>query len=72
LGRQRFAVPLDGKLWGGRKMFQRTVSIARSQDKSQQWRELTFVVFDAPALDAAFEERLEFAREQRRAKAFGL
>lgn len=50
--------PLDGELWGGRKKFQRTVSIARRQDKSDLWKELSFVVFDAPAMDAPFEERL--------------
>ncbi len=51
-------IPLDGELWCGRKKFQRTVSIARRQDKSDHWRELTYVVFDAPAHDGAFEERI--------------
>jgi DNA ligase-1 len=53
-------LPLDGELWLGRKQFQRTVSIARRQDKSEHWRELRFVIFDAPAVDAAFEARMEF------------
>jgi DNA ligase-1 len=53
-------VPLDGELWGGRKKFQRTVSIARRQDRSEHWKELRYVVFDAPALDAPFEARLAF------------
>src|SRR5216117_348285 len=44
-------VPLDGGLWCGRKKFQRCVSIARRQDKGDGWRELTYVVFDAPAMD---------------------
>ena len=44
-------VPLDGELWIGRKTFQRTVSIVRRQDKSDLWKEVPFVVFDAPALD---------------------
>jgi DNA ligase-1 len=56
--------PLDGELWGGRKKFQRTVSIARRQDRSQQWKELSFVVFDAPALDAVFEDRLAFCKDR--------
>src|SRR5215468_3687583 len=55
--------PLDGEIWGGRKKFQRTVSIARRQDRSDHWKELTYVVFDAPALDAPFEERLAFVEE---------
>src|SRR5437588_8236131 len=53
-------VPLDGELWIDRKKFQRTVSIARRQDRSDLWRELRFVVFDAPGHPGAFEERLEF------------
>ncbi len=55
--------PLDGELWLARKSFQRTVSIVRRQDKSELWRELTFVVFDAPAVDDVFERRLEYLRD---------
>jgi DNA ligase-1 len=51
-------VPLDGELWCGRKLFQRCVSIARRQDRSDLWKELTYLVFDAPDHDAPFEERL--------------
>ena len=51
-------LPLDGELWLGRKKFQRTVSIVRRQDKSDHWKEVAFVVFDAPGLDKAFEARL--------------
>jgi DNA ligase-1 len=54
--------PLDGELWAGRKQFQRAVSIARRQDGSDAWRELTYVVFDAPGHDATFEARLDFVR----------
>jgi DNA ligase 1 len=39
------------------------VSIARRQDRSEHWRELTFVVFDAPSMEGPFEERLAFVRE---------
>jgi DNA ligase-1 len=56
-------VPLDGELWLGRKKFQRAVSIARRQDKSDHWSELAFVVFDAPALDKDFETRMAFVAE---------
>lgn len=56
--------PLDGELWGGRKRFQRTISIVRRQDKSDHWKEITFVVFDAPAMDAPFEERLSYCRTE--------
>ncbi len=51
--------PLDGELWAARKKFQRTVSIVRRQDRSRDWGELTFVVFDAPAFAGPFEERLK-------------
>jgi len=50
--------PLDGELWGGRKLFQRTVGIVKRQDHSPLWKDLLYVVFDAPAFDGAFEERM--------------
>jgi DNA ligase-1 len=53
-------VPLDGELWIDRKKFQRTTSIVRRQDKSDHWKEVSFVVFDAPAMPALFEERVAF------------
>jgi DNA ligase-1 len=56
--------PLDGELWAGRKKFQRAVSIARRQDRSDAWRELTYVVFDAPAVDAPFEQRIETVKQE--------
>jgi DNA ligase 1 len=50
--------PLDGELWIGRKQFQRTVSIVRRHDGPDMWKEVRFVVFDAPADDGHFEARL--------------
>jgi DNA ligase-1 len=55
--------PLDGELWIGRKQFQRTVSIVRRQDGGDLWREVRFVIFDAPAHDGPFEERLDLVHE---------
>jgi DNA ligase 1 len=55
--------PLDGELWIGRKQFQRTVSIVRRQDKSDHWKEVRFLVFDAPRSTGGFEERLLFLGE---------
>jgi DNA ligase-1 len=52
--------PLDGELWGGRKQFQKTVSIVRRQDKGDHWKSISYVVFDAPGLDQPFEKRIEF------------
>ena len=57
------STPLDGELWLARKSFQRTVSIVRRQDKSDHWRELAYVVFDAPAVDDVFERRMDTLRE---------
>jgi DNA ligase 1 len=57
-------VPLDGELWLGRKQFQRTVSTVRRQDKSDHWKAITYVVFDAPALEEPFEKRMAFLRDQ--------
>jgi DNA ligase-1 len=56
-------LPLDGELWLGRKRFQKAVSIVRRQDQSDHWKEIRFVVFDAPALDQEFEARLEFVKK---------
>ena len=53
--------PLDGELWGGRKKFQRTVGIVKRQDENELWKELMYVVFDAPSHDAGFEERIAHA-----------
>lgn len=50
--------PLDGELFGGRGRFQHTVSVARRMDRGTGWRSLAFVIFDAPALEHGFEDRL--------------
>ena len=49
--------PLDGELWVGRKQFQRTVSIVRRGDASELWREVRYLIFDAPTLAQPFEQR---------------
>lgn len=51
--------PLDGELFLARKSFQRTVAIVRRQDKSDHWKQIRFVIFDAPGHAGPFEERLE-------------
>jgi DNA ligase-1 len=56
------AVPLDGELWIDRKKFQRTVSIVRRQDKNDLWKEVRFLIFDAPSANGGFEERLAFLK----------
>ena len=56
------ATPLDGELWVDRKQFQKTVSIVRRQDQSDQWKEVSYLVFDAPAGRGSFEERMDTLR----------
>lgn len=51
--------PLDGELWLDRQEFQRTVSIVRRQDKSDHWKEVRFVIFDAPNHKGGFEQRIK-------------
>src|SRR5215471_15187774 len=55
-------VTLDGELWIDRKKFQRTVSIVRRQDKSDLWKEVRFLIFDAPAASGGFEDRIAFLK----------
>ncbi|MBX2800985.1 MAG: DNA ligase [Myxococcales bacterium] len=52
-------VPLDGELFGGRGQFQHTVGVVRRIDRSEAWRALRFVVFDAPEHEGGFEQRLQ-------------
>ncbi len=54
---------LDGELWVGRKKFQRTTSIVRSGAANRDWREVTYVVFDAPNALGGFEQRLAHAKK---------
>ncbi len=52
--------PLDGELFTARKGFQRTVGIVKRQDHPETWDTVRFVIFDAPHLDAPFEQRQAF------------
>jgi DNA ligase-1 len=54
---------LDGELWVGRKMFQKTTSIVRSGAQSDEWKKVTYVVFDAPNARGGFEDRLAHAQK---------
>lgn len=55
--------PLDGELWLDRKAFQRTVSVVRRQDGGDAWRQIKYLVFDAPGLKGSFEERVRHYHE---------
>jgi DNA ligase 1 len=54
---------LDGELWVDRKKFQKTIGIVRSGAAGDAWREVRYVVFDAPNARGAFEDRLAHARK---------
>ena len=42
------ATPLDGELFLGRKSFQKTIAVVRRQDKSDAWKAIRYLIFDAP------------------------
>jgi DNA ligase 1 len=52
-------VPLDGELWLGRGRFDQTASIVRRADGGEAWRQLRFLIFDAPGEAGSFPNRLE-------------
>jgi DNA ligase-1 len=52
---------LDGELWVGRKLFQQTMSIVRSGTQSDEWKKVSYVVFDAPNARGHFEDRIAHA-----------
>ncbi len=56
-------VHLDGELWLARKAFQRTVSIVRRQDKNDLWKEISFLIFDAPKVEDIFEARMAYIQQ---------
>ena len=48
---------LDGEFWMERGKFQETSGLVRRQDKSDLWRKIRFMAFDAPNLPGGFETR---------------
>jgi DNA ligase-1 len=54
--------PLDGELWIARGAFQRTISVVRRHDAGEQWRQVRFLIFDAPAQEGGFEARLDWLK----------
>lgn len=49
--------PLDGELWLGRGQFDRLSGVVRQHSPDALWREVRFMVFDAPGQPGAFEAR---------------
>jgi DNA ligase-1 len=53
------AVPLDGELWAGRGRFEEALSTVRLQTPDEAaWRRIRFMVFDLPAHQGPFNERI--------------
>ncbi len=55
--------PLDGELWFARKEFDRASEIARTQGTPNRWKELKYLVFDAPDAKGPFEDRMKFLQD---------
>ncbi len=51
--------PLDGELWTKRSDFQRIASIVLSETPDARWREVRLMVFDLPASEVPFAQRVE-------------
>lgn len=56
-------VPLDGELWIGRGKFEETLSTVLSQRPDERWKQVKFMVFDAPQAPGSFEQRMDFLRK---------
>jgi DNA ligase-1 len=50
---------LDGELWMGRKMFQKTSGVVRRKDKSDGWEDVRYLMFDSPGHGLSFEHRMK-------------
>lgn len=55
-------VTLDGELFLGRGRFQEVMSVCRSTKKKEGWKEVTYMVFDAPDFAGGISERLDEAK----------
>lgn len=57
-------IPLDGELWLGRGRFEETVGTVRREVPDERWREVKFMVFDAPKATGTFEARMKYLVDQ--------
>lgn len=54
---------IEGELWGGRRTFEKTVSIVKRQQAHEGWLELKFAIFDVPQEAGGFAQRLQKAKD---------
>ena len=53
-------IALDGELWIGRGQFEETASTVLAERPDARWKNVHFMVFDAPKANGTFEERMQF------------
>jgi DNA ligase-1 len=58
--------PLDGELWMGRKMFEKTSGIVRRKNGGDLWKKIKYRVFDVPEHGGVFEDRVDATVESTR------
>mmetsp|Transcript_42285 Transcript_42285/g.82999 ORF Transcript_42285/g.82999 Transcript_42285/m.82999 type:complete len:881 (-) Transcript_42285:66-2708(-) len=58
--------PLDGELWCGRGLFQKTLGIVKGQKpySAGDWKFVTYLVFDAPKRAGKFEQRVAWLKKK--------
>ncbi|MGI9337025.1 MAG: DNA ligase [Gammaproteobacteria bacterium] len=56
-------VPMDGELWLGRGLFEKTSGIVRRKKPNEGWRDIRYMVFDLPAHGGVFRQRYAKLRE---------
>jgi DNA ligase-1 len=55
---------MDGELWIGRGKFEKTSGILRKKVPiDEEWKDVKFMVFDVPRVDAPFTDRLEYLQK---------
>lgn len=55
-------IALDGELWMGRGTFEQALSVVLSQTPDDRWKQVQFMVFDAPQAAGTFEKRTQFVK----------
>lgn len=55
-------IPLDGELFMGREGFQKMGAARRKEPIDEDWFDIKYYVYDAPDINATFEQRYNFLR----------
>ncbi len=57
------AFALEGEIWAGREGFEQTISVVKKKEPHNGWLALKFAIFDVPATDGVFTQRLNKAKK---------